>query len=298
MWASVSSSQTIPIITPLTGHYPPGLSGIRGAATPDPGVSLTNFNRFFTNLELHDAGENNWGELDGRYANITMITWTSHAKVLGMSYGALMGIPFVTGNLRPSGGDFDSNGFGLGDIMLTPVSLYGKSNVFDYQLQFTVWSASGHFEQGSTENRGTGFWSLMYSIGAVYYPDARRDAWSISWVIRVEQNFEQKATRIQPGDDIISEWAVGRVVQVRSHALDVGVSGFFTLQFTTQEGGGDQDLSHYRYEGLGPEANLSITDNFAVGMRVQWEFDAHNAVRGDNYWLILNYQPSTQGEKP
>ncbi len=41
--------------TPVTGHYPPGQSGIRGASTPDPGFALTNFNRLFTNVDVADA---------------------------------------------------------------------------------------------------------------------------------------------------------------------------------------------------------------------------------------------------
>jgi hypothetical protein len=37
---------------------------------------------------------------------------------------------------------------------------------FDYQVQFTVWSASGRFSPGAHNNRGTGFWSLVYSLGS------------------------------------------------------------------------------------------------------------------------------------
>ena len=45
--AAVANAQT-----PVTGHYPPGQSGIRGASTPDPGFAVTNFNRLFTNLDV------------------------------------------------------------------------------------------------------------------------------------------------------------------------------------------------------------------------------------------------------
>ena len=83
--------------TPLSGHYPPGQSGIRGAATPDPGFSYTNFSRFLTNLEIRDPSGQVTGEVgELRFANISMITWTSTFNVLGMRYGALVGIPFAT----------------------------------------------------------------------------------------------------------------------------------------------------------------------------------------------------------
>ena len=107
--------------TPVTGHYPPGQSGIRGASTPDPGFAFTNFNRFFTNVELVGASgaeTQSTGEL--RYANISMFTWTTDWELFGLRYGALAGIPFATGDLSsPS----PESGVGLGDILLTPVCL-------------------------------------------------------------------------------------------------------------------------------------------------------------------------------
>src|SRR5206468_8741560 len=103
--------------TPVTGHYPPGQSGIRGAATPDSGWMYTNFSRFFTNLQVPGSSS---GVHELRYANISMFTWTTSYKVLGMTYGALAGIPVATGDLTSSDAE---SGFGLGDVLLTPVSL-------------------------------------------------------------------------------------------------------------------------------------------------------------------------------
>src|SRR5947199_627668 len=218
--------------TPVTGHYPPGQSGIRGASTPDPGFAYTNFSRFFTNLQLvAAAGTEAPSVSELRYANISMFTWTTDWKVLGMRYGALAGVPVATGDLSEPEGE---SGFGLGDILLTPISLYGKSGVFDYQVQLTVWSPSGHFEPGSARNRGTGFWALVYSLGGVYYPDGNRKAWSISAVARTEQNFEQRGSGITPGADIVVDWGIGRMFRPADHQLDVGVSGFGDWQLTAQ----------------------------------------------------------------
>ena len=67
--AAVANAQT-----PVTGHYPPGQSGIRGASTPDPGFAVTNFNRFFTNVDVPSAAGAEAPSSDElRYANITMI---------------------------------------------------------------------------------------------------------------------------------------------------------------------------------------------------------------------------------
>jgi hypothetical protein len=273
--------------TPVTGHYPPGQSGIRGASTPDPSFSYTNFSRFFTNLlVVGSSGNQDIHEM--RYANISMFTWTTDWKLFGLRYGALAGVPVATGDLSSPAGE---SGFGLGDVLLTPVSLYGKSVSFDYQLQFTVWTPSGHFSPGSASNRGSGFWALVYSLGGVYYPGGARDRWSISAVARTEQNFQQRGTGITPGADVVVDWGIGRMFLLAEHRLDVGVSGFGAWQLTAQRGGapGVEDL-RYRLLGLGPEASLSLFEPLSVRVRAQWEVGARNIVRGNNLWIIFNYR--------
>ena len=278
--------------TPLTGHYPPGQSGIRGASTPQPGWAFTNFNRFFTNIEVKDAHGEPLSDVDElRFANISMVTWTTGWELMSMRYGALAGFPFATGNLRPAGGDSASTGFGLGDILVTPLSLYGVSAHFDYQLQLTLWTPSGRFSPGSKNNRGTGFWALVYSLGGVYYPGGNRDAWSLSAVARIEQNFEQKDTGVDPGDDVVIDWGAGKVFRAGDHAIDAGISGFGAWQLTAQSGGSSQeDVGFYRYFGVGPEASISLTEPLALRARAHWELGARNVVQGNNLWIILNYR--------
>ena len=274
--------------TPVTAHYPPGQSGLRAAARPEPGITFTNFNRFFTNVE--QAGPSGAPvqsiEQQLRYANISMITWTSGWAPLGMRYGVLAGIPFATGDLSSPNAE---SGLGLGDILLTPISLSGGGGQLDYQIQLTLWSASGKFSPGASDNRGTGFWALVYSLGGVYYPGGDREAWSVSAIGRFEQNFEQRGSGIDPGDDIVVDWGVGRTFQPANHAVDVGVSGFALWQVTQQLGGSiEAEKERYRLFGIGPEASVSLTGPLSLRVRAQWEVAARNIVRGNNLWIIVN----------
>ena len=277
--------------TPLAGHYPPGQSGIRGASTPDPGYSIINFNRFFTNLEAKDAAGNSIAKKDElRYANITMVSWTTPWKVLGLRYGALAGFPFATGNLNPPSSETGSSAFGPGDMLFTPVSLYGREGMWDYQFQFTWWTASGHFSPGSPENRSTGFEAFVYSVGGTWYPKADRADWSASAVARFEQNFEQAHTGIQPGNDVVVDWGVGKVVKASRRPLELGASGYAGWQLSEQSGGAPgTDTSLYRYFGAGAEGSYSPWDHWAFRVRAQWEFLTRNAVQGNDLWLIASY---------
>ena len=131
--------------TPIAGHYPPGQSGIRGAATPPPGWGYVNFSRLFTNLEVQDAQGATVGEVDElRYANISMFTWTTTWKVFGMSYGALAGVPFSTGNLTPSSTDIASSSFGLG-----PEGSLGVTDAITLRLRLQWEFATRNAVQGN-----------------------------------------------------------------------------------------------------------------------------------------------------
>lgn len=277
---------------PLTGHYPPGQSGIRGAVTPEPGFVYTNFSRLFSNLEFADPGGNNVRDLDElRFANISMFAWTTDYEILGMRYGALAGIPFSTGNLRPAADDTGSGGLALGDMLLTPVSLYGRSERFDYQVQLTWWTSTGRFEPGGEGNRGTGFESIVYSLGGVYYPGGDRNAWSLSAIARIEQNMEQQGTGITPGNDIVVDWGVGHVVTMGGRRVDLGVSGFGAWQVSAQRGPpGSVDPGRYRYYGIGPEASMSLVEGLTLRVRAHWEFGARNVVHGNNLWVIFAWR--------
>jgi hypothetical protein len=274
--------------TPLAGHYPPGQSGFRAAAYPQEGWSYTNFSRFFSNLAVRDAEGTPAGRPDElRYANISMITWTSGHELLGMRYGLLAGIPFSTGNLNPSDGELGNTGLGLGDVLMTPVSLTGTSRLLDYQFQFTVWSDSGRFVPGSADNRGSGFCSLVYSLGAVWYPGASRTDWSVSAIARIEQNFKQIATGKTPGNDIVVDWGIGKIVRGGPRPIEIGVSGFASWQITEQSGGPAPNPGRYRFYGLGPEMSVGLSERWTLRARAHWEFGVRNSVQGNSLWLIV-----------
>ena len=272
-------------VAPIHGHYPPGQTGLRGAAAPEPGWTVTSFNRLFSNLDAKDQDGNTAEAVNqSRYANISMIGWTSDYQVLGMNFGALVGIPFATGNLNPDN-PTDSS-FGLGDIIVTPISLTGSAPTFDYQFQFSVWTPSGKFQPGGSDNRGSGFWSVIYTAGGVWYPGGDRKAWSLSGVARIEQNFDQAYTGITPGDNFDIDWGIARMVEIGNRNVDIGVSGFGTWQITRQSAG--PNTSPYRYLGAGPEISVPLAGRFAARVRAQWEFGARNVVQGNNIWVILN----------
>jgi len=110
-------------------------------------------------------------------------------------------------------------------------------------------------------------------------------------VARAEQNFEQRSSGIQPGNDVVLDWGIGRMLRPASRRLDLGVSGFGAWQLSAQHGGeAGVEQQRYRLLGAGPEASLSLTTPLSIRVRAQWEFAALHIVRGNNLWIILNYR--------
>jgi len=292
-WSSYAQIQRSP--TPVTGHYPGGHVGLLGGGTPEPGAGYVDFNRFHTGGTLKDAQGNTIEQTDKVfYANINVITFTSKKKILGMNYGMLLALPFNDIATRPAHQSGTTTGFGIGDLAFVPFGLYGKSKSFDYQVGAGLWTPTGKFTPGASNNHGSGFWEMIYSLGGVYYPDGNRRSWSISGVARIEQNFTQSGTGINVGDDIVIDYGVGKLMifgKSFKHVFDFGVSGFATTQFTHESGtNAALNTSLYRVFALGPEVRYKIP-KWKLGfiVRSQWDFGAVNTSQGYTLWLAAGY---------
>lgn len=282
--------------TPITGHYPGGHVGIKGGATPPEGVGFFNFNRLHVAGNLKGANGQTIAATDKTFdANITGVAWNTKYKIGDMTWGGILAVPFNDVYNRPSGQSSESSGFGLGDIVFIPFGLYGTSPHFDYQFAAGVWAPSGSFTPGSSNNHGSGYWEAIYSLGGVYYPDGNRKSFNISAVLRIEQNFQQRHTGIQPGNDVVMDWGIGSPLfpldEKHKHIVEVGVSGFATTQFTRETGtNAALDTSLYRVFAIGPEFNYFYPDlKLKFLFRPQWEFDARNTTQGSTYWFALSH---------
>ena len=282
--------------TPIVGHYPGGHVGIRGGDTPPEGIGFFNFNRLHFAGNLKDGNGKTITAIDKTFdANITGVAWNTNYKLGDMTWGGILAVPFNDVYNRPSGQNSDSSGYGLGDIVFIPLAFYGKSAHFDYQVGAGVWAPSGTFSPGSPNNHGSGFWEAIYSVGGVYYPDGKRFSWNVSAVARIEQNFTQRHTDIHVGDNATIDWGIGSPMipldEKHKHLVQVGVSGFSSLQFTRETGtNAALDTTLYRVFAIGPEMSYFHPDwKMKFLFRPQWEFGARNTSQGSTYWFAVAY---------
>jgi len=282
--------------TPVFGHYPGGHTGLRNAATPKPGWAYANFSRFHWSSELVNGNGDDVGNTDQSfYANISVIDLVTEHEIFGMNYGAFTAIPFNDIYNRPSGGTDDVSGFGIGDIALVPLVLYGKKGSFDYQAGLGFWAPTGKFKPGDTDSHGAGFWSLIGSAGVCYYPSEDRRAWSMSGLVRYEWNFDQKYTDINVGHDLVLDYGIGRMFEVgksSQNLLDVGLSGFGKWQTTRETGvNAAPDSTKYKVFGAGPEVQLIVPSRkMKLIFRAHHEFGAINTSEGNTFWSSFQFE--------
>ena len=128
-------------------------------------------------------------------ANRTSALWVSAWTLLHATYGA--GIAFPVSNFAPNPisieGESADGSLGLGDIAVQPFIFGWHFRQFHYLASFTLFTPTGRFKQGATNNTGKGFWTNMLSAGATWVsPDSA--PWSISAIRRV-RNTDQTGRR-------------------------------------------------------------------------------------------------------
>ncbi|MEJ2238543.1 MAG: transporter [Gemmatimonadales bacterium] len=280
---------------PITGHYPGGHVGIRGGASPPPGGKNVNVFFRFQDAYALKGDEGNTVQDDSKlyFSNIWVFFWTTKKKILGGNYGFLAAVPIVDTVQRPNG-LIETTCLGLGDIALVPFLVATKKKTYDLQWGIGGFAPTGSFQPGSTDNHGNGFWNVLGSVGAVWYPGGNRRSWSLSGVMRIEFNGEQEDTDIDVGDDVVLDWGVAKLLPVgkkKDQFLDVGVSGFATAQFAAQTGPTPQDdAPKYRVFAAGPEVHWMIPKHkLSFLARLQFEFGARNTIQSHNLWLAVGH---------
>ena len=93
----------------FTGHYVPGVEGVKGASLPPPGFYVRDYNVFYTAGQLNDASGNKVPlNVDAFvYANLIRGIWITDWKVLGGNYGMDMIVPIQYTKLSIKDGRLD-----------------------------------------------------------------------------------------------------------------------------------------------------------------------------------------------
>jgi hypothetical protein len=271
----------------FTGHYVPGVEGIKGASLPPPGFYVRDYNVFYSAGQLNDpSGAKVPLDFDAFvYANLLRGIWITDWKVLGGNVGMDMIVPFVNTALSVKSGSstlYDQSIFGIGDLYFEPLTLSWHGKQYDAAFGYSFFAPTACSSPG-TAKPGKGFWTHMLTLGATVYLDEAK-SWSLSALNRYEFNTEETDTHLTPGQAWTLEWGLSKSV---TKTVEVGIVGYYQLQTTTDSGAG-ASTARDQVVGVGPEIVAFCPKlGLFTSLRYVWEFAAQDRPEGNTVTLTL-----------
>jgi len=270
----------------VTGHYGPGLFGMRSAHGFPLGWSYVNVTNFYYAGEMKD----NEGKIStvakpvNVIANVSAGIWGIRVDKLKANYNAVIVLPFTNLAPNPETLELDPERIGLGDIMLIPLMFSWNFDWIVINTRYGVWMPVGSFEVGSKDNRGKGFWSHNIGLGLTVYFDKPK-TWSISSMNTLEINSRQKGTNIKPASNWIMEWSAGKTFD---NAFNLGLVGYLNYQLGKQTGGDlPANLKNYKVNGMGMELGYRTKNKWFFITRWYMEYLAINRLEGTAIRFVL-----------
>jgi len=265
---------------PVGSHYPIGAEGIKGADLPPPGFYVRDYNYFYTANQVN--GMPNGPDIFV-YCQAPKLVWMTPWSLLGVNYGMDAIIPFVYKNISAPFGD--GHKFNLGDIYVSPLVLSKHFQQFDVAGAYGVYVPSGEFNADTPvhylTSPGSGFWTHMFTLGGVWYPDAKK-TWAVSLLNRYEINTEQNHTDITPGNMLSMDWAVSKTV---AQGVDVGLIGYYQ-QLITKDSGTGASTVYSDVVGVGPEVS-AFWPKIGTFTSLRYAYEVTSANRPQGQTVVL-----------
>lgn len=271
-----------PAALAVTGHYVPGVEGVKGSSVPPAG---TYYRGYGVHYDIDQLNDNNGDALPG--SNTGSVTALANRFIhitdkqfLNADYGFETIIPVQHTSLDFELIGIDSSETEVGDIFIGPVVLGWHGQQWDVVFASGVW-----FDTGSTSepaSAGKGYKSTMITLGGTYHMDAAK-TWSFSALSRYEINFDDD-NGVDRGDSFLVEWGLGKRL---SNGVELGLIGYDGWQLE-ENTGGDALPGKVEKHALGLEVGY-FWPSLGFGMTGAYlnEYRVDNATEGDLFRIGL-----------
>ncbi|OXY82614.1 SphA family protein [Oceanimonas doudoroffii] len=271
-----------PATLAVTGHYVPGVEGIKGSSVPPAG---TYYRGYGVHYDIDQLNDDNGDALPG--SNTGSVTALANRFIhitgkqfLNADYGFETIIPVQHTSLDFELIGVDSSETEIGDIFIGPLILGWHGQQWDAVFASGVW-----FDTGSTSepaSAGKGYKSTMITLGGTFYPDAAK-TWSFSALSRYEINFDDD-NGVDRGDSFLVEWGLGKRL---NNGVELGLIGYDGWQLD-ENTGGDALPGKVEKHALGLEVGY-FWPSLGFGMTGAYlnEYRVDNTTEGDLFRIGL-----------
>lgn len=270
----------------VTGHYGPGLFGLRSAHGYPMGWSYVNVTHFYYAGEM----KNNEGKISTlarplhAIANINGVAFGKSLEDVGLNYNAVFVAPLTNLAPNPETLELDPNNIGLADIYLIPLMLSKNFSRLALNTRYGVWLPTGSYTAGNKSNKGKGFWSHNFGLGLTAYL-SKDKSWHASLMNSFEVNSKQEGTNITAPPSYVGEWGIGKTF---NSVFNMGIIGYTNRQIGKQKGGElPANLKYYRVNAVGMEFNYRTENKWVFMTRWYLEYLAKNRPEGTAIRFIV-----------
>lgn len=273
-----------------TGHYVPGIMGIKAATLPPPGSYYIMHNVYYSANKFND-GDGNDADINfdlDVFVSAQRFVHVWEDVFLGANYAVNVIVPLVYTNISIGAYNVDDNAFGLGDIIIDPLVLSWNKKKYDVAFGLGAIAPTGSYDITEPASTGKSWWTGMLTLGGTYYFDSHK-SWSASILSRYEIHSKKKDYDITAGNDFTFEWGIGKTIPAKS-IWTFGVSGYAHWQVTEDKGNDIQYDPSIKDKvfAIGPEADIFIPSiKFSMELRGLFEFGAVDRPQGATYCLSL-----------
>lgn len=279
---------TMNLYSQETGHYVPGIAGIKAGTLPPPGFYYVMHNIYYTADTYYD-GNGDEAPIDFRlnvFSNAHRFVYVWEDVLFGANYAMNVIIPLVSTDISIGAFNVDDNQFGIGDVIIEPFVLSWNKPGYDLAFGLAAVAPVGSYDIMESASPGKSFWTGLLTFGGTYYFDSHK-SWHASILSRYEVHSAKKDYDITPGNDFTFEWGVAKTF-LSKFIWNFGVSGYAHWQLSDDDGSDVQyDPSvHDRVFAAGPEVTCFIPPiKLNVELRGQFEFGAIDRPQGTTMCL-------------
>lgn len=273
-----------------TGHYVPGITGIKGGSLPPAGFYYIMHNVAYSSSSNFDGLGN---ELDinfdlNVFVNAHRLVYVVGDAFLGANYATNLIVPLINTDISIGAFGIDDKQFGLGDIIFDPLILSWNKDRYDVAFGLGAVMPTGSYDITRPSSPGKSFWTGLLTLGGTYYFDAHK-SWHASILSRYEVHSKKKDFDVTAGNDFTFEWGLGKTIPAKQ-IWNVGVSGYAHWQLTEDKGADvlyDASIKDKVF-AVGPEVGCFIPPlKLNIELRGQYEFGAVDRSQGPKACLTL-----------
>lgn len=273
-----------------TGHYTPGITGIKGATLPPPGFYYIMHNVYYSANSFYD-GNGNEANIDfdlSVFVNAHRLVYVWEDVIFGANYAVNVIVPLINTNINIGAFNVSDKMFGIGDIIVDPMVLSWNRAKYDIAFGVGAVVPTGKYDIMEAASPGKSFWTGLFTLGGTYYFDAHKSL-HVSVLSRYEIHSKKKDFDVTAGDDFTFEWGIGKTIP-KKQIWSLGVSGYAHWQLTEDEGADvvyDATVKDKIF-AVGPEVTCYIpTLKMNVELRGQFEFGAIDRPQGTKMCLSI-----------